>query len=280
MKYTTGADPELFIFDNDALCIVPAIGLIGGTKKRPRPMPDCPSGFGVQEDNVMLEFNVPSSKTPRNFFNNIIVAMQQIQRIVSEIPNRSLSISKQTCEVLFPSEYLQSAKAQEFGCSTEYDAYEQGRAVESLDPDVLAEDDGAGWRFGGGHLHLGYTSAAPPFVAASFCDIYLGLPSLSKDKQERRRQYYGRAGRYRPTSYGIEYRTLSNYWIWKEREIEQVANRLDKVMQLLHSPHEEIQRLYAEVPWLDVRHAIDNVDHGLARDLMTYCRNDLDMVGL
>ena len=49
-------------------------------------------------------------------------------------------------------------------------------------------------------------------------DIFLGIFSVlltrDKYKEERsRRRYYGRAGDYRITSYGFEYRTLSNFWL-------------------------------------------------------------------
>ncbi len=44
-------------------------------------------------------------------------------------------------------------------------------------------------------------------------DFYLGLPSLVYDSATRRREMYGKAGAYRPKSYGVEYRTLSNAWL-------------------------------------------------------------------
>jgi hypothetical protein len=44
-------------------------------------------------------------------------------------------------------------------------------------------------------------------------DFYLGLPSLVYDAATRRREMYGKAGAYRPKSYGVEYRTLSNAWL-------------------------------------------------------------------
>jgi hypothetical protein len=44
-------------------------------------------------------------------------------------------------------------------------------------------------------------------------DVWLGLPSLVWDQDDRRRTLYGAAGAFRPKPYGMEYRVLSNKWI-------------------------------------------------------------------
>lgn len=46
-------------------------------------------------------------------------------------------------------------------------------------------------------------------------DLYIGIPSVLLDdskQQVERRKVYGRAGEFRLTPYGIEYRVLSNFW--------------------------------------------------------------------
>jgi len=43
-------------------------------------------------------------------------------------------------------------------------------------------------------------------------DVLLGLSSVILDNPSQRRQVYGKAGDFRYTSYGFEYRTLSNYF--------------------------------------------------------------------
>lgn len=40
--------------------------------------------------------------------------------------------------------------------------------------------------------------------------MYLGIPSVIKDKDKRRRSLYGKAGCFRLTQYGVEYRVLSS----------------------------------------------------------------------
>lgn len=53
--------------------------------------------------------------------------------------------------------------------------------------------------------------------------MYLGVPSVLKDKDTKRRSLYGKAGCFRLTPYGLEYRVLSSYfmstktalaWVW------------------------------------------------------------------
>jgi len=45
------------------------------------------------------------------------------------------------------------------------------------------------------------------------CDAYMGVPSVLVDDDTRRAELYGKAGAFRPTSYGAEYRVLSNWWL-------------------------------------------------------------------
>jgi hypothetical protein len=50
----------------------------------------------------------------------------------------------------------------------------------------------------------------------TICDCLLGLPSIMLDRnpmQRERRTLYGMAGEYRKPDHGVEYRTLSNFWL-------------------------------------------------------------------
>ena len=65
-----------------------------------------------------------------------------------------------------------------------------------------------------GHIHVGYPepNCFKNEDLVKWMDIYLGLPSILLDSDERRKKYYGTAGRYREKDFGVEYRTLSNFW--------------------------------------------------------------------
>jgi hypothetical protein len=268
--YTMGADPEVFIQKDGEL--LPVCGLIGGTKNSPRDLGDG-NGYAVQEDNVMLEFNIPPCKDAHSFMMAIDRAKQLIQ---DEHLSRLGAMFRQGCAEQFKLEALDSRQAREFGCSPDFDAYENGKPFPKIDPDELIEGDSA-WRFAGGHIHLGYDFKIPPFVVASFCDVFIGVAALRYgDTQGIRRTLYGQPGRYRPTSYGLEYRTLSNFWLFCQDALYEVSNRGFRLMNWLgESDQVEIRKLFSEIPWVDVRRALATEDTSLATMLDNYFWQEL-----
>ena len=272
---TLGADPEFFVRDGRTGTTVPIIGLLGGTKGKALPIPGLDAeGFGMQEDNVMAEYNIPAVRTPRGFARSVVEGWNKVADFVrTKQPNLEPDIGR--AARLFTLEQLAHPQAATFGCSPDFSAYTQGQPLPSPDPAQLMDDGGA-WRFAGGHVHLGVETAAPDFIVAQFADVFMGLPSVALDKQGMRRTLYGSAGRYRPTSYGIEYRTLSNFWIWDEDLAEQIGERA-AALGVLCADVQEMQRLNAEIPWIDVQRAINTEDEEVAADLIAYLSQDLGM---
>ncbi len=93
-------------------------------------------------------------------------------------------------------------------CSVDYNAY-------TLDVNPKPEGEKTNLRTTGCHIHIGYTN---PNVESSVylvkcLDATLGLASVIMDDDDKRRQLYGKAGCLRLTSYGVEYRVLSGYFI-------------------------------------------------------------------
>ena len=50
------------------------------------------------------------------------------------------------------------------------------------------------------------------------------------DEGEQRKKMYGAAGAHRVKSYGVEYRTLSNFWIFEEKLIRWVWNNTQRAL--------------------------------------------------
>lgn len=84
-------------------------------------------------------------------------------------------------------------------------------------------------RTGGGHVHLGATEGILPeesyeqLFIVYLLDLFIGIPSLFIDHDPtsaRRREVYGQAGRYRVKDYGLEYRSLSNFWLASPKLVE------------------------------------------------------------
>lgn len=198
-----GADPEVFVFEGG----VPrsAIGLIGGEKHDPRRV----DKGALQEDNVLAEFNIDPADNEEEFVNNIGVVMNILRGVLPQGMSLGTVASHE-----FDVEYLrqQGSKAMEFGCDPDYNAY-------TLAANRMPEGVPPGLRTAGGHVHVGYTTTEDVHTAAHvarYLDVFLGVPSVLLDNDSRRRLLYGGAGCFRTKSYGMEYRTLSNFWLHDE----------------------------------------------------------------
>jgi hypothetical protein len=219
MKFSLGADPELFMKDaNDAF--FSAIGIVGGTKMMPRKLDGLPDGFAVQEDNVAVEYNIPPSATKDQFIQNIGQAMSYLS---DEVSKRGLYFVNVSATNEFPDWQLDMPAAKVFGCDPDYNAWDNGRR----NPRPKATD--AALRTCGGHVHIGGISLDKRSIIhfMKHMDLFAGVPSVLMDKGELRKQLYGKAGAYRLKPYGGEYRSLSNFWVFDPKLCEWVWNATD-----------------------------------------------------
>jgi len=267
---TVGADPEFFI-GNARGRPVPICGLLGGTKDKPYREPRWPRGYAVQEDNVMAEYNVPAATDSMAFAESIQTGRQFVmETLFAAGHTRYQALSG--CAFEFDGMELMTPQAKMFGCSADFDGHEMGVPLARIVPDVLRTASGE-WRFAGGHVHVGYRKAftfeMPEFVGASMCDLFLSLPLIAqmRDVQGERRKFYGTPGRYRPTPYGLEYRTLGNGWTFSSRYAHDVADRVFRTFGILARNEDMVRRIYNEMPWVAVREAINSEDVGMAADL-------------
>lgn len=60
--------------------------------------------------------------------------------------------------------------------------------------------------------------------------MYLGVPSVLKDNDTKRRSLYGKAGCFRLTPYGLEYRVLSSYFLSSKATLTWVWNGINKAI--------------------------------------------------
>lgn len=197
-----GADPELFLYNKDKNEYIPVCGLIGGTKEKPIPVTN-DGLFSLQEDNVMLEYTIPPSKTEEEFTKNINFIKNYIEETVLAPKNL---IPKYVASAMFNPKYLKSKAALLFGCSPDYNAW-------TLDQNKVNGDNPL-LRTAGGHIHIGYKD--PVFETniqlIKAMDLFLGVPSILLDTDTERRKVYGKAGAFRNKDYGVEYRVLSTFW--------------------------------------------------------------------
>lgn len=271
-KVTVGADPEVMLYNTDEKRIVPACGIVGGTKRKPLHYnKSLQKGFTIQEDNVMVEFNIPPARTADQFCEYIRTALSTIGEYLKTLGPYQM---RYTSQHKFANEQLWHEKAMAFGCSPDFDAYKNGDEHKAIDPATLKDKVGA-WRFAGAHVHLGVTCEIPAFVMAAFADYFIGMSGVGFDKQTKRRELYGQPGRYRPTAYGFEYRSPSNYWLQDSQQMYEVgyaAFRLGKY--LTETPVSRIQTTYQKIPWGAVRKAIVDQDTNLVGAIYAYINEE------
>ena len=252
---TFGADPELFIINTKTKKVVSAVGLIPGEKGNPWRSEDMPEGFGLETDNILAEFNIPPVKDKVGFINSIQYMQNYIDRFVKAI-NPDLGIRCAASQVV-PTSELQSEQARMFGCDVDYNAYTQ-------EPNEKPCGETTNTRSAGMHIHIGYENPDidTSLTLIKYLDAYLGVPSILKDKDKKRRSLYGKAGCFRLTDYGCEYRVLSSAMMNSAMRLDFVWKQLTKAIAA--AKHETL--LPSSI---DIQETINNNDVKLAESLIS-----------
>lgn len=254
MDILLGSDPELFVKDNDVL--VSAWGMVEGDKHNPLAVTD----GAVQVDGMALEYNTNPASTLEEWEHNHVSVQNDLRAMLAE---------GQTLHALptafFAEEVFNTSpkEALILGCEPDYNAY-TGK--------VNAKPDGeVAFRTGAGHIHIGWGKdfdADSDFhmgeckALARCLDIHLGLPSLLLDEDKDRRKLYGKAGCFRPKPYGMEYRTLSNFWV-DDNELRAWAYKatMAGINYALNPKHKRFDWVG---PAINNNH-IDNADYGVRK---------------
>lgn len=235
---TIGADPEFFLQkDGD---FVSAHGLIPGTKKNPLPV----EKGAVQVDGIALEFNIDPASSYEEFQGNLDQVLGALLKMVPDFqPLQEVSVVlSEDVKKTIPKEALI------IGCNSDIDAYEE---EENPTPD---QDNPV--RAAGGHIHIGgiftagdtkITQWRTAMRLSRLMDKYVGVYSLLWDDDTFRRQIYGKAGACRLKPYGLEYRCLSNAWLFKRPITEFVFNGTMEAVEALLRGEDVESHLYREI---------------------------------
>ncbi len=199
-----GSDPELWVVeDGKVIC---ADGIIKGTKAKPHPV----DMGAIQVDGFAVEYNTDPASTLVQWEYNHRTVQQALLASIGE--NRVLGYA---ATAFFDEEAFNEApdEAKILGCEPDYNAW-TGRTNDTPDNTNM-------FRTAGGHIHIQFTKDADIncphhlldcYALVKALDLWLGIPSVLMDGDIDRRKMYGGAGAFRPKSYGLEYRTLSNFW--------------------------------------------------------------------
>ena len=241
-----GSDPEVFLIDKMGKHIS-ALGYINADKWHPLQIPDMAPGFTLQEDNVALEYGIPPAASAEEFSQYLEAVMQ---RSLKELPG--LSFSKLSCHVFTPDQ-MQNPRAHVFGCEPDYNAWTKDYNPSPQPPHPFM-------RSAGGHIHV--ETKENPYDVVKAMDLFLGVPSVLMDEGEQRKKLYGKAGAHRVKSYGVEYRTLSNFWIFTPELRAWVWRNTELALANLGWANEFQEKIIA---------AIDFNDKEIAEQLVKEC---------
>lgn len=275
MLASFGTDPEFVIYDEKGN-LRSAIPIIVGGKKNKVAVGN--NGALAFYDNVNLELNIPPGRSAEDIVGNLSDTFHRLAKKLS--PRRFVPQASAT----YPDRELTHEDAKQFGCDPEYCAYELNT--------IKAPTAENGFRSCGGHIHLGGVPDTYPLMTPAngddmseremgrvrvirMMDLFVGLPGVLIDHDKttaERRKLYGKAGSHRPCDYGVEYRSMGNFWLNSPQLVTLVYN-LSAFAVAFTADRDLYAQLWADdndpkYPVDKVRQAIDTTDRRLAAELM------------
>lgn len=226
---TFGTDPEFFVYNNRLAKVISAIPLIKGNKENPESLED---GFFILADNVLVEGNVPPSKTAEEFIINMAELKKRIQNYFNtKFPAfaDNIELCSNDCIRMDPI-FLNHPDALQFGCSPYLNAWDD---IEHKASDMSSSS----YRTAGFHIHIGYEldtnlwmrPMMNKLIAKAF-DLFVTIPSYATIFNAVRFENYGGLGQYRNTKYGLECRSLGGAFTI-EYGIPWVINQVIKMLE-------------------------------------------------
>jgi len=242
-----GADPEVGIYNTAKGIVVPGCGKIPGTKAKPHPVPNSKIGLKIQEDGVSLEYNFDPVPV-KDFYRRALDAAAGVRKMVSALFGPDYDWWIGDGHTFDMKQLLPHPQAMCFGCDPDYLAHRRGEMRMPLDANDLG-----GNRFFAGHIHIGYdrkSCLVPDWAIVQGMEAlaYTHLACLGYDDQPNRRKYYGIPGLFRPKSYGLEYRTPSNFWV---HQPQHVSTLISTAEHIINKPA-KFQEIYRRINFDDV----------------------------
>jgi hypothetical protein len=238
-------------------------------KEKPWKFDSDNKGLALFFDGIQAEMNVPASTCRESLSYYIRTCLRKandkIGKKHSIVMQPSIRVKQSVLNNADP-------EARIFGCAPDFNAYTLGQNTPEMDASRHP------YRYAGGHIHLGISS---PYLrkdsiqyqlakteeghikTIKFIDYLTGAILVMMDKgvhAKRRRTKYGTAGCFRPTPYGLEYRTPSCWWMKSPATMSLTFGILRLAWNILVSKADE--DLIAQVGYSqeDVRGIVDESD--------------------
>lgn len=252
-----GTDFEMFLQDVNTNEIISAEGLVQGTKNQPFQFDKRNKYFAISLDNVSVEGNIPPATTAYQFYKNV---QKTIEYINSVIPSNVKAVPLPAARLA--EKYVSTEHAQILGCESDLNAY---TGETNPRPNVQCKENYT-LRSSGGHLHLSYDNPDPftSFDLIRALDLFVGVPSVIMEPDNERKKLYGKAGACRLKSYGVEYRSPSNYYLQSEELTRWMFDNAKESVNFLNE---------GGLEWLDedknvIVHCINEKDENVAKKLI------------
>lgn len=213
----------------------PATGLVPGTKEAPAKLGKLPKGFAVQQDNVNLEFNVPPASDAHIFVRNIQRAMDAVAAMLP----KTVICGWGNASSIYREEFMNHPQVLQFGCDPDYNIW-------TMEENPRPRAENPLLRSAAAHVHVGWDEPTNEdrIALVKMLDLFLGYRFINVEDY-RRKELYGKAGSFRGKEYGIEYRTLGNFWIpnYVDTVFYSVQDAVDAVNRGLKIPDELVPKL-------------------------------------
>lgn len=208
--FSIGADPEIFA-ETAKGEVLPAFSFLG-SKEKPTQVEDV--GFGKNNaywDGFQAEFDTYAQSCLAYLTDSIQNGLRGVKEAMKAKDPTAVLSNKTVMRI--PDELLRTSAEEhvQFGCNPSFNVYKlKGR---------IADGRTAPFRSAGGHLHFGtgnlddvsverIVKSLDAIVAVACVSLFASIDD------SMRREMYGLAGEYRKPPHGIEYRTLSNAWMF------------------------------------------------------------------
>lgn len=222
-KYLIGSDPEIFVVNEDDT-LSSSIGIFKGTKDNPI---DIGEGCFVQEDNILVEFNIPPVTNLEDFLKSMNYSKNYIETILAPLGKKLYYSSSE----IATEELLKQEGAKVFGCSPSFNVVTE--SVSCLDINQL-DSEVAKIRSSGFHIHLGYDNPTEEHndrLVLCF-ELFVTLPLLNSDNDKyNRRKLYGLLGDSRTKDYGVECRSLGGYFLKDDSTLTLLWKQIQKALE-------------------------------------------------
>ena len=236
-----GSDPEIFVEHKDGT-LFPAFGYLP-SKYEPLKTEEDQSYYW---DGFQAEFNIVPSDDVKECLRSIRCGLEAVLSAAKKHdPDARLST-----KTVFPTplEMLRTLPPEfvEFGCMPSFNIY----GIEGVHLDGV----NCPHRFAGGHIHFGIShleramNGIPDIVRALDAILGVACVSLFENFDDPiRRKHYGLAGEHRLPPHGLEYRALSDAWLFNPKLANMMLDFARKIVVYALSGKNEWQADTGEV---------------------------------